>query len=340
MLHILHGPDSFSRAEALTALKRSLDTDGMLLSNTNVLDAKSLTFAHLVMVCGAAPFLAANRLVITDGLLARLGGRGGGRRRGKAAGPKLPEEWAGLPAAVAAMPPTTTLVLLDGALPEDSALLDALAEHGRVRAFPKLPPRSIEGWIVQRAKSARLTLEPGAAALLAQSASPDVDDAGQWHALWGLANDLEKLALYAGGRAIGVADVQALVSSAADTNIFAFVDAVLDRRGDDALRRLTDLLEAGQPPPVVLTMIVRGYRELALYTDLSAAGLRPEEIGRRLNVPGWKLRPLTERARRYQPERLAAIYDRLLRADRSVKRGETDERTALELLTAELAAVS
>jgi DNA polymerase-3 subunit delta len=115
---------------------------------------------------------------------------------------------------------------------------------------------------------------------------------------------------------------------------------VLDRRGDDALRRLTDLLEAGQPPPVVLTMIVRGYRELALYTDLSAAGLRPEEIGRRLNVPGWKLRPLTERARRYQPERLAAIYDRLLRADRSVKRGETDERTALELLTAELAAVS
>ena len=34
----------------------------------------------------------------------------------------------------------------------------------------------------------------------------------------------------------------------------------------------------------------------------------------------------------------AQTYDRILQADRSIKRGETDETTALELLTAELAA--
>src|SRR5688500_15130527 len=114
MLHILYGPDSFSRAEALGTLRASLDTDGMLATNTTALEAKSLTLAHLAMVCGAAPFLAANRLVTVTGLLARLGGGGSGRRRPAAAkggaAVKLPEEWAGLPEAIAQMPPTTTLV--------------------------------------------------------------------------------------------------------------------------------------------------------------------------------------------------------------------------------------
>ena len=340
MLHILYGPDSFSRTEAITALKHTLDTDGMLASNTNVLDAKALTFGQLTMICDAAPFLAAARLVVVDGLLARAGGRVARRGRGGAAA-KLPEEWQALPAYVAAMPPTTALVLSDGDVPAENGLLEALAEHGRVRNFPRMPARALEGWIMQRAKAARVTLEPAAAKLLAESAPQDVSDGGEWHALWGLVNDLEKLSLFAGDRPVSAEDVRRLTPAAADTNVFAFVDAVVERRGDEAVRRLTGLLFAGQPPPVLLAMLARGFRQLVLYSDLAAAGARPEEIARRLNVrPEWRVQRLREQAARYRPQRLATIYDRILAADRSIKRGEADETAALELLTAELAALA
>lgn len=340
MLHILYGPDSFSRTEALTALKRGLDTDGMLASNTNVLEAKSLTLGHLTMICDAAPFLAAARLVVVDGLLARAGGRTARRGRGGAAA-KLPEEWQDLPAYVAGMPATTTLVLMDGELPAESSLLAALAEHGRARNFPRMPARALESWIVQRAKSARVTLEPAAVKRLAESAPQDLSDGGEWHALWGVVNDLEKLSLFAGDRPVSSDDVRRLTPAAADTNVFAFVDAVVERRGDEAVRRLNDLLFAGQPPPVLLTMLARGYRQLVLYADLAATGARPEEIARRLGVrPEWRVQRLRDQAARYRPQRLAAIYDRILAADRSVKRGEADETAALELLTAELAALA
>ena len=340
MLHILYGPDSFSRAEAVAALKRSLDSDGMLASNTNTFEAKSLTLAQLTMVCDAAPFLAAHRLVIVDGLLARFGGRAPRARRRTSTAANLPEEWQGLPDYVARMPPPTTLLLTDGDVPPDSPLLAALAEHARVRNFPRLPAQRLEGWIAARAKAQGITLEPAALRLLAESAPQEVGEDGGWHALWSLANDLEKLALYAGGRAVTAEDVRRLVSAAAETNVFAFVDAVVERRGEEAVRRLSDLLADGQPPPVLLTMLVRGYRQLVVYTDLATGGARPEEIGRRLNVPaGWRLDHLRDQARRYQPDRLAAIYARILSADRSVKRGEADETAALEILTAELAAL-
>src|SRR3712207_3406299 len=121
MLHILHGPDSFSRGEALATLKKSLDTDGMLASNITVLEAKSLTLQHLQMVCDALPFLAANRLVIVEGLLARLSGATSRRtRRGGATAARLPEEWASLPEMIERMPPTTALVLVDGDLPAEA----------------------------------------------------------------------------------------------------------------------------------------------------------------------------------------------------------------------------
>jgi DNA polymerase-3 subunit delta len=339
MLHILHGPDSFSRAEAIAALKKSLDTDGMLASNINTLEARSLTPAQLQMVCDAAPFLAANRLVIVQGLLGRLSGGGGRRsRRGRAAA-NLPEEWQSLPELVARMPPTTTLVLEDGDLPAEAPALVALAEQGRVRNFPRLPPRALEGWIAQRAKARGVVLDGDALRLFAESVSQETGEDGQWHALWGVVNDLEKLSLYAGRRPVSVEDVRRLVPATADTNVFAYVDAVIERRGDEALRRLSDLLFAGQPAPVLLTMLARGYRQLLLYADLAAAGGRPEEIGRRLNLPRWQLDRLTRQASRYRLPRLTAIYDRILQTDRSVKRGQADETAALELLTAELAAV-
>jgi DNA polymerase-3 subunit delta len=340
VLHILYGPDSFSRGEAVAGLKKSLDTDGMLGSNTNALEAKSLTPQHLQMVCDAMPFLAAHRLVIVEGLLARLSGGSSRRGRRGSAAVRFPEEWQTLPELASRMPPTTTLLLLDGDLPQDAPIVVALAEHGRARNFPRMPAKALESWIAQRAKAHRVTLEADALRLFAESVPQETGDDGQWHALWGVVNDLEKLSLYAGDRAVTADDVRRLVPAMGETNVFAFVDAVIERRGDEALRRLSDLLFAGQPVPVLLTMLVRGYRNLVLYVDLAATGLRPDEIGRRLNLQRWALDRLSRQAVRYRPQGLVAIYDRILQADRSIKRGESDETTALELLTAELAAAS
>ena len=73
--------DSFSLREMLEELRSSLDADGMLDSSTTVLDGSKTSLPEVTAACDTVPFLSAQRLVIVEGLLARLAGGGRGRRR-------------------------------------------------------------------------------------------------------------------------------------------------------------------------------------------------------------------------------------------------------------------
>lgn len=339
MLHILHGPDVYSATAVLTAIKRALDSDGMLLSNTEERDARSFTFAQLTMVCDAVPFLAAARLVIVHSLLARAGGGRGGRRRANAApDAAIPEEWRPLPAYIANMPPTTTLVLLDGEVKPDNALLEVLAPLGRVQSFPRIPAKGLEPWIERQARERGIRLEPDALRLLAESVPQDLAEDGRWHGLWRAASDLDKLALWADGRVVTASDIRLHVPGAVEANIFAWVDAVVERRGPDAVRGLARLLQSGQPPAVLLTMLARGFRQIALFLDAAGMGASPSQAAAAAGAPPFRAGPLGNQARRYRPERVAAIYQRIVNADRAIKHGDMDEVVALETLVADLAA--
>src|SRR3990172_4320205 len=114
MLYIFFGPDSFSCREALRQLKAELDSDGMLDAGTVTFDARQVTPQELIAACDTLPFLSPHRLVIVEGLLqlATEGPRGRRSRRRSGDAPSGP--WRALAGYVDRMPPTTTLVLLDG----------------------------------------------------------------------------------------------------------------------------------------------------------------------------------------------------------------------------------
>ena len=76
MLHIFYGTDEFHTSQDLSALKKKLD-DGMLDSNTTVLQGRRLTAEVLIQNIMAVPFLSNNRLVIVEDLIATLGSRKG-----------------------------------------------------------------------------------------------------------------------------------------------------------------------------------------------------------------------------------------------------------------------
>ena len=81
MVYVFFGPDSFSRGEAVSAIKAELDRDGDLAANTVVLDGNRTTPEEVIAACSTVPFLGSHRLVIVEGLLESLSGRG--RRTGK-----------------------------------------------------------------------------------------------------------------------------------------------------------------------------------------------------------------------------------------------------------------
>jgi DNA polymerase-3 subunit delta len=334
MLYILHGRDDFSRREELGRIKASLDADGMLATNTDVLDGREVTLEQLTAVCSTVPFLGSHRLVVVEGLLGRFESsdrprRGGGRPR-RGPGPEL-ERWKALAECVQSLPESTTLVFLDDELSAGNPLLDALRPHAEVIEFRDLKPGAVLQWVMERAQRQGVDISPTAAKLLAELVG---------NKLWILASELDKLTAYAHGRRIEGADVKALVSAARDVNVFAMVDAVVEKRAPLALRLLRQQVAQGIESGYLLAMVVRQYRLIIQAKELSQSGVTTQEIGQRLGIGSdFVLHRVLDQADRYSLSRLKAAYRRLLEADESVKRGRYNEELALELLIHDLARI-
>ena len=285
-------------------------------------------------IINAMPFLAEHRLVIVQGLLSksnppdrqRAGSSATPRRR---KGSKEAAQWDQLPDAVKVMPPTTVLVFEDGALHRDNSLLKALAPEAQVKTFEPLRGASLQRWIRGTSlEHAGGQISERAVSLL--SASFD-------GSLWRLAGDIEKLTLYAAGRAVDEPDVRKLVNSTQDSNIFAMVDAVIQGNRTRAFRQLSALMDDGISGFHILTMIGRQLRLIALAIDLRARRVPPSEFPKHLGMSSrFALDKVMDQASTTTLPAVTQAYENVLNTDLQLKSTDMPEGIALEMLVGDL----
>jgi DNA polymerase-3 subunit delta len=333
MLYILYGSDSFSRGEALRALKRELDADGSLESNTAEFEAGQVVPAEVLAACDTAPFLGGQRLVVLEGALSQALASGRGRRsrrtttEGEAQAVE-PGQWQALVEYAARIPGTTTLVLVDGGSVDES-LLKALEPFATVERFSLPGPREVTGWIQARARARGLEIEGRACGAIAELIG---NDTGM------LASEVEKLATYAAGERITAADVKALVPDLRDREGYYLADAVADGKAAQATKLLHEMLRKGKHHPgALLATIENRYRRLAVAREMINAGATRTRVGSTLRMSGYGVERLLEQASRVSLERVRWALDRIAQSDLDVKEGRLDEKLSLELLVQDLA---
>jgi DNA polymerase-3 subunit delta len=332
-VHVLYGPDQFRAREALKAIRDSLDDDGNLGNNTTRLEGRGLSPAEMRAACHAASFFVENRLVIVEGLQARLSGT---RRRGSraassrraTAGADAPSDFDQFVDILLTTPQSTTVVTLDEGAP--NALIEALGSSAKVQQFPVLKGGELRSWVAQRSKERDANLSSAAIDRLISAI--DGNHLGE------LAQEIDKLATYANGKAVQAADVDEMVAGAVQFQIWDLTDAVIEGRGDRALSVLRQMDAKDHPPQLLIFMLVRQYRQTLLAQAMMRDGMSQQQIGSELGInPGYPLRKVVDQASRYPPDALEAAYRRLLQCDVSVKTGVLDVDTALQMLIVDLA---
>jgi len=127
-------------------------------------------------------------------------------------------------------------------------------ERGMSFCFAHLDDMETLERVRGRLKRAGLSIDPDALDLLVESVGTHLSDLG---------NELEKIILAAPeGRPIDRERVAAVVGRYRTENLFTFLDTMSPRNPASVLRRLATLLDGGEEPVFVLTMLLRRVLQL------------------------------------------------------------------------------
>ena len=191
------------------------------------------------------------------------------------------------------------------------------------RAFPiveidPLKPADSIRWVVER-----YGLTQEIAQYLVESIGPD---------LYSLHNEVQKLQVFAGaGKALTTRDVDELILRSGRFGTFELDDALLARNYRKSAQVVGAMLSDGMDPLLLLSRIVRVWRQLFIGKGVSSQR-SPKEVAAIAGVPAFKAGEFLAGCRRYEWTRLASGFRELLELDRTLKSSRADIEACFDLV--------
>lgn len=138
--------------------------------------------------------------------------------------------------------------------------------------------------------------------------------------LQSLYNELEKVCLYVGDdQRVTRADVEAVCIGGTLGSVWEWCDAVADRRVDDALGMLEDLLAQGETAYRLVPLLATHFLRLGVVVEMDSRD--PQAIMEALPGRSWyaMASKLAAQAKHHSPQSVASTLDALTEADRMLK---------------------
>src|SRR4051812_25538306 len=194
----------------------------------------------------------------------------------------------------------------------------------------RYPADEARGEALALAKRAGTSIDPGALSFLVEALGADMAR---------IANEIEKLRLYAGERTVTLEDISKLVPEARATTIFALVSALGRRDRRQSLQILDTLTRDGEYLPLALSFLSAQFR-MALVSKES--NLRsPQQIqsyfsGVGIPVWGSRAEQIQQTVAKFSKEQLQLGLKLIFEADRDMRSARPDDRIVMERFIFEL----
>lgn len=204
------------------------------------------------------------------------------------------------------------------------SLADVIKKWGEIIAVPELNPRQLSHWITSELAQAGVKIDREALNILVKCGR-DMNY---------LAQEMARLSLCHRGETVAPRHLTGIESDLADFTVFKLTDALLRREGTEAVKALANLLQKGEPAPLILHMITRELVLLGKVQALAARGLTAAEISSRLGKQPFRVEKMLSSTLRKHD--LRPIFDQLAEVDFALKNTAQDHRLLLETLMVEI----
>jgi len=147
---------------------------------------------------------------------------------------------------------------------------------------------------------------------------------------------IERLTLFIGNRpAINLQDIEDAIAETTQRSIFELTNAIGLKKLSRAISVLTNLMEYGTPPILILNMVARHFRILTRAKEISRGAANPE-VASYLGVNPFFAKDYMEQTLLFSSSELRRSFGILARCDRELKSSRVPRERILERLIFEL----
>lgn len=307
-IYLLYGQEQVLAEHAVEMLLEEQVPLEMRSLNYQRLDGQKVTDQELTTAVATSPMFGERRLVVVDQPWFLVSKREGQSDR--------------LEQLLGNLPSFTCVVFLSAQIDKRLRLVKQLAGVARCFEFPELNAAEAANWADDRLRRAGI----GSFGL----GKRIVERAGT--SLRVLRLEVDKLIAYADGVPLQPEDISGLVRNDMETSVFDLVDAVGQRRLQQALHLSDQLQTEGQAPLYILNMIGRQLRLLLLARMQLDAGASERQAASALGIHPYPAGKCVVQAKLWEQVALRQAIACCLEAEETIKTGRLPDRHALDQL--------
>jgi DNA polymerase III subunit delta len=221
--------------------------------------------------------------------------------------------------------PADTLVLFIEEKEPKGELKKFFEKNDAIKKFIKPSEKDILAFINKRVTEEGSIISPLAAERLASFVGADY---------WQLAEEIKKLSLYKKGEPnnedIQTADVDLLVKSNFEANIFELIDAISTKNQRRAAKLISQFLDSGENEIYIFSMIAKQFRNIAMAKFDNTTS--EKEFASQAGIHPYVAKKSIIQAKNFDKNELMAIYRKLISTDLKLKSGQNAKQALLDLV--------
>lgn len=315
MVFSIYGTDSYRVSEKLKELKTGFiqkrDKSGL---NVITLDGEKITPADFQSESLTTPFLGDKKMVVVKNLISN-------KKVAKEITIFLEENAQRIDNIICFVDfidGSKARIGRDGKLTLTGNLFKYLNKGEYAWEFNLLRERELINWITLYTKNNKVSIEPNAISELAIRAGND---------LYLVTSEINKLSAFKGDEAITADDVKELTKSKFDDNIFLLVDSIGSKNKQRSLKLISDQINFGSHPLMILSMIARQFKIILKTKDLSATATS-------LKLHPFVFNKAKSQGNNFETNKLTSILNEILNIEKQLKSGENNPELLLDLFVA------
>jgi DNA polymerase III subunit delta len=308
-LYYFYGDEDFLMQEMVDSIiDRAIDASSRSF-NLDVINGYDADAKEIVSIASAFPMMAERRVVIVKDF-DRVGNK------------ELLIPFFNDP-----LPSTVFVMIGEKKLDARTKIAKAIERFAVIVDFQPLKDYKIPGWISEKVSKRGKEIAADASELLHAHVGNSLRD---------LHNEIEKLFIYLGEKkSIGLDDIDRVVGVSKRFNIFELQNAIGTKNISRAQEILERMLDAGEYPVGMITMLTKYFQKLWSMWDLIDRKITRDELIKFLHLSPQQVQFLDrdlQVARSFSPAEIEQCFSTLQETDEKLKSSSQDDRLLLTLM--------